>query len=282
MLIRINRNIHLNSDIHGDDTLPTDITKISFDIILSEKEINYYFNKMYDKFKDELSYYQKIYIAVANFKYFELLADEITSRKKEDRLKKNSILESAKLENYFSSLGNIASTTLFLKVNFYLRPFFTDKNKKFILENIPYSFSSKMFYDILFITFREFVFQNKDITIQACQNCNKYFIPATKHDTKYCDSLFDGKKTCKEIGVQKAYAEKLENDRLLKKWRSRYQALAGLVSKTKPGSKSKAAEMYEYYKKEGAIMKDKYEKGEITGEKFEKWIDSTKLKQATN
>ena len=25
-------------------------------------------------------------------------------------------------------------------------------------------------------------------------------------------------------------------------------------------------------------MKDKYEKGEITGKQFEKWIDSTKLK----
>lgn len=31
-------------------------------------------------------------------------------------------------------------------------------------------------------------------------------------------------------------------------------------------------------KKEGAIMKDKYEKGEITGKKFEEWIDSTTLK----
>jgi len=279
LLIRINKNIHLNSDIHGDDTLPTDITKISFDIILSEEEIDYYFNKMYDKFKNELLYYQKMYIAVANFKYFELLASEITSRKKEDKLKKESILESAKSENYFSSLGNIASTTLFLKVNFYLRPFFTDKNKKFILENIPYSFSSKMFYDILFITFREFANIGKDTFIQQCENCNNYFIPSTAHDTKYCDSLFDGKKTCKQIGSQKTYTEKLEKDRLLKKWRSRYQALAGLVSKTKPGSKSKAPEMYEYYKKEGAIMKDKYEKGEITGKKFKDWIDSTKLRK---
>ena len=29
-------------------------------------------------------------------------------------------------------------------------------------------------------------------------------------------------------------------------------------------------------------MKDKYEKGEITGKKFEEWIDSTKLQKATN
>ena len=93
----------------------------------------------------------------------------------------------------------------------------------------------------------------------------------------HCDSFFKGKKTCKEIGAQKAYNENLENDRLLKKWRTRYQTLAGLASKTKPGSKSKAPEMYEYYKREGAIMKEKYENGEITGKQFEEWIDCTKL-----
>ena len=165
LLVRINRNIHLESDIHGDDILPTDITKISFDIILSEEEINYYFDKIYTKFKDELLYYQKMYKAVSDFKYFELLASEVTITKKDDLLKKEMILESAKSENYFSSLGNIASTTLFLKVNFNLRSFFTSKNKDFILENIPYSFSSKMFYDILFITFREFATAKNNIII---------------------------------------------------------------------------------------------------------------------
>ena len=162
---------------------------------------------------------------------------------------------------------------------FKLRTFFTDKNRNFVIENIPYSFSSKYFYDILFISFREFAYLKKDIIIQQCENCKKYFIPTTAHDTKYCDSVFKGKKTCKEIGAQKAYNENLENDRLLKKWRSRYQTLSGNVSKIKPGSKSKAPEMYEYYKKEGSIMKDKYEKGEITEKQFEKWIDRTKLKK---
>lgn len=37
--------------------------------------------------------------------------------------------------------------------------------------------------------------------------------------------------------------------------------------------------MYEYYKKEGAIMKNKYEKGKIIGEEFEAWIESTKIKK---
>lgn len=163
LLIRINKNIHLNSDIHGDDTLPTDITKISFDTILSEEEIDYYFDEIYTKFKDNLIYYQKLYTAVANFKYFNFLAKEITFQSKENKLKKSMIKESSKTENYHTSLSNIATTTLFLNINFNLRTFFTDKNKEFIIENIPYSFSSKYFYDILFISFREFAYIKKDI-----------------------------------------------------------------------------------------------------------------------
>lgn len=61
LLTIINNRIHLESEIHGDAILPTDITKISYDIILSEEEINYYFDEIYTKFKDNLIYYQKLY-----------------------------------------------------------------------------------------------------------------------------------------------------------------------------------------------------------------------------
>ena len=71
------------------------------------------------------------------------------------------IKESSKTESYHTSLSNIATTTLFLNIHFNLRTFFTDKNRNFVIENIPYSFSSKYFYDILFITFREFAYMKK-------------------------------------------------------------------------------------------------------------------------
>ena len=147
LLTLINDRIHLESEIHRDDVYPTDITKVSYDIILSEEEIDYYFDEMYTKYKDNLIYYQKLYTAVANFKYFDFLAKEITSQSKENKLKKSLIKESSKTETYHTSLSNIATTTLFLNINFNLRTFFTDKNKDFIIENIPYSFSSEYFYD---------------------------------------------------------------------------------------------------------------------------------------
>lgn len=119
----------------------------------------------------------------------------------------------------------------------------------------------------------------KDIIIQQCENCKKYFIPATAHDTKYCDSAFDGKKTCKEIGAQKAYAESLEQDNLLKIYRTKNQTLCTQASRTKPGSKSKAPEMYKRFKEEGTELAKKYKKELISTEEFKAWIDSTKFKK---
>ena len=97
--------------------------------IISYSEISY---EIYTKYKDNLIYYQKLYTAVANFKYFDFLAKEITSKSKEDKLKKAMIKESSKTENYHTSLWNIATTTLFLNINFNLRTFFTDKNRNFV------------------------------------------------------------------------------------------------------------------------------------------------------
>ena len=113
--------------------------------------------------------------------------------------------------------------------------------------------------------------------IIQCANCENYFIPDTNHNTKYCDFLFDENKTCREIGNNKEYFKKLEKDRLLKKYRRRYQSLAKQASTTNPDSKSN--KMYDYYKKEGKKVKQNYINGIITDEEFERWIDSTKIRK---
>lgn len=269
LLLRINKDIYLNSDIHGEAVLPMDITKIKFDIILSEEEINYYYDKMYSKFKNELLYYQKTYIAVSELKYFELSAVGTKGKIK------SALLKAAKDETYYTSLSNLSASTFNLHINFDLLYFYTLKNKSFIIENIPYSFSSNKFYDILFITFREFANKKKKILVQKCENCGKYFIPSTAHDTKYCDSLFDGEKTCKQIGIEKAYLLKLDKDPLLKKYRTRYQTLSKGASTAKKNSE--VAKMYAFYKKEGPKQAKAYKEGKLSKEEFEKWIDETKL-----
>ena len=119
---------------------------------------------------------------------------------------------------------------------------------------------------------------SKNIKILRCKNCNRYFIPDTNHNTKYCDFLFDGKRNCKSIGSQKTHKENLEEDDLLKLYRKRYKDLASQASHTRPTSKSN--QIYEYYKKEGPIMRDKYINGLISKEEFKAWIDSTMIRKS--
>lgn len=281
LLTLINDRIHLESEIHGDDIYPTDITNVSYDIILSEEEIDYYFDEIYTKYKDILIYYQKLYTAVANFKYFDFLAKEITSRSKENKLKKAMIKESSKTETYHTSLSNIATTTLFLNIHFNLRTFFTDKNRNFIIENIPYSFSSEYFYDILFISFREFASIKQKINIQVCQNCKKYFIPATCHETKYCDSIFEGKRTCKQIGPEKAHNMKTKGDDLLQRHRYLQQYLCNKAHETEsdPNFNQKYIELYERFRKEGREMRQNYINGILSKKKYKIWLDGFKIKE---
>ena len=67
------------------------------------------------------------------------------------------------------------------------------------------------------------------------------------------------------------------NRYFLKLYRKRYKDLASQASHTRPTSKSN--QMYEYYKKEGPTMRDKYINGLISKEDFKAWIDSTKIRK---
>ncbi|GEM_PF-2625080 len=78
--------------------------------------------------------------------------------------------------------------------------------------------------------------------------------------------MFAGNKTCKEIGNNNEYLKKLEQDRLLKKYRNRYQSLVKQASTTTPDSISN--KMYEYYKKEDKKVKPNYINGIITDEEL--------------
>lgn len=229
----------------------------NFNIILSKKEINLNLNKMYKLYKDEFIKYQNIYIAIANHKYFESYSNW-----------NNKICES-----YNNYLSYISPTILNLKINYSIAKFKELYNYK----NIKYSYCSTEFHELLYISFQNLLLANKNMQIMKCANCNNYFIPDTNHNTKYCNFLFAGNKTCKEIGNNNEYLKKLEQNRLLKKYRNRYQSLAKQASTTTPDSRSN--KMYEYYKKEGKKVKQNYINGIITDEEFERWIDSTKIRK---
>ena len=70
-----------------------------------------------------------------------------------------------------------------------------------------------------------------------------------------------------------AYKKSLKEDKFLDKYRKRYMSLASSVSHYGTDT---AIERFEKYKKDGAIMKQKYLNKEITPKEFEKWILDSK------
>ena len=139
--------------------------------------------------------------------------------------------------------------------------------------NIPYYFESKDILAIIALMFKEFMSDNHN-TIRQCQNCGYYFVPSKLKETKYCNVEDENTgKTCRQIGKELAYKKSLKEDKLLDKYRKRYMSLASSVSHYGTDT---AIARFEKYKKDGAIMKQKYLNKEITPKEFEKWINSTK------
>lgn len=243
----MNPHILISSIIHDDN----------YNIILSREEIDLNLDKMYKLYKDDFIKYQNIYIAIANHKYFETY----------------SIWNNKTCESYNYCLKYLSPTIANLKISYSITKF----NELYNYRNIKNSFLSTELHEIIYISFKNLLLANNNCKIIKCANCSNYFIPNTNHDTKYCDFLFDENKTCREIGVNNEYLKNLEQDKLLKKYRRRYQALAKQASTTNPNSKSN--KMFEYYKKEGKKIRQDYINGVITADEFEKWIDSMKIRK---
>ncbi len=75
----------------------------------------------------------------------------------------------------------------------------------------------------MYLTIRQLA--SSKYLICRCENCGKFFIPYSNHDTKYCDNIFKGNKTCKDLAPEIVYKQKLEKRPFIKKYRTRYQTL---------------------------------------------------------
>ena len=128
-----------------------------------------------------------------------------------------------------------------------------------------FSFFYYMIYTIVF---------NNSYAIKKCKNCEKYFFTSIDSPQLYCDNIFTGMQTCKDIGNQIAQMKKQKYDIVYGKYRGIYSKKAMLV-KRNPDIKSYKID-YENWKKEAQEYRDKLKKELITNEEFEKWLDNNK------
>ena len=132
--------------------------------------------------------------------------------------------------------------------------------------------TSSSVYTILYITLFKFVEENKYI-IKKCKNCGKYFITDNPR-INYCNNLFKGKQTCRDIGNQIAQRIKQENDKVYGKYRKIY-AKKAMLFKRNPDIEVYKND-YENWKTEAKKFMDAIRSEKKTYEDFDKWLDENK------
>ena len=132
--------------------------------------------------------------------------------------------------------------------------------------------TSSSVYSILYITLFKFVEEDKYI-IKKCKNCGKYFITDNPRIT-YCNNLFKGNQTCRDIGNQIAQRIKQENEIIYGKYRKIYAKKSMLVKRNPDIEVYKKD--YEKWKKEAKEFMDAIRSEKKTYEEFNKWLEENK------
>ncbi len=133
-----------------------------------------------------------------------------------------------------------------------------------------YTFVTDNTFTAFYITLFDLIGTN-NLYVKICGNCNKYFI-TPKLNVAYCDRIWNGDLTCKDVGSQLSQKRKQQENTVYGKYRKIFSKKRMLM-KRNPDIK-KYEKDYEKYKKESNKIKKEIKDGKKTYEDFEKWLNS--------
>lgn len=111
--------------------------------------------------------------------------------------------------------------------------------------------------DLIMFDFMEM--QRRGIELKRCKNCGKYFVPETRSDEIYCNNIFKGNRTCRQIG----YENKVNGNEVLREYRKIYKT----QNARKQRNKDNIQELEQRFSDWSAYAKEqlvKCQNGEIT------------------
>ena len=223
--------------------------------------INFSYNINEEKYLNGLTPTQRYYIYVHSYKedsymdLFKYLTDVSFSQEFDFSEYDKSIKE--------SNFNSPESLSKYIKNE-------CKKNKNFQIKNYMYSFSSLLsayYFCVLY-------FVENNIPIKICKNCRKYFIPENRVSSVYCNRIFENNKTCKEVGANNAYKEKLKKDEINLLYRKTLSAKKMLANRNP--DIPMYLEKYEAWKSEANKYKQDIKSGKKTQEQFKQWLENTK------
>lgn len=130
-------------------------------------------------------------------------------------------------------------------------------------------YESAEIFPLLYIALYHLTFIT-DTYIRQCKNCNRYFL-TSKSNTVYCENIFSGTQTCRDIGNQLSQQKKQNNEPVYGKYRKIYAKKAMLL-KRNPDIYS--VEDFENWKKTAQKFRKDIKNGKKTYEDFDKWLNT--------
>lgn len=251
--------------------------KSVFSFKFTNEELQNLLDNMHEKYSEDFIVFGEIFRDIANAKSrYKLLSN--LSRSENSKVAETFDIKAYNLstKDYWQQLKEYSDLFDDICVDFRMIDFTGLYEQNNITNEIPYSFRSKDFLNIIYLSFKHIECYKHPIL--QCENCKKLFIPVSAHDIKYCNNIFKNNKTCKQLAPELKYQKTLKADPVLQKYRSRYQAIQRLARE----NPEKYQSLYEYYKVEGKKIKNNYLNKVITAKEFENWIDNTKLKKKEN
>lgn len=248
--------------------------KSIFSFKFTNKELQNLLDNMYEKYSEDFIVFGEIFRDIANAKSrYKLLSN--LSRSENSKVAETFDIKAYNLstKDYWQQLEEYSDLFDDICVDFRMIDFTGLYEQNNITNEIPYSFRSKDFLNIIYLSFKHIECYKHPIL--QCENCKKLFIPDSAHDIKYCNNIFKNNKTCKQLAPELKYQKTLKADPVLQKYRSRYQAIQRLARE----NPEKHQALYEYCKVEGKKMKNEYLSKVITAKEFEDWIDATKIRK---
>ena len=112
-----------------------------------------------------------------------------------------------------------------------------------------------------------------NIKINKCKLCNNYFIPLGRTDTLYCDRIFTGNKTCKQLGASVKYKQKNKLNHIHIAYDKAYQKMY-----SRQRRKVIKKEEFFMWSEKAKNLRNKCLNSEIDLDEFLKFLNNDKIK----
>ena len=112
--------------------------------------------------------------------------------------------------------------------------------------------------------------------VKVCDNCNHFFVPINRSDTKYCNYISpqDSSKTCQEYGTYITYLTKTQTDLSTKLYKQVYNSLSNKIKRSPQNTY--LVDDLENFKTNAKIWKFKIKSGKANLSDYEEWLRTQK------